>query len=66
MIGCPNCSNQEYVKLDADAYDATCYLKIFSGFTHLQVEPLICLNCGTIYLDHGDLIRLKEKMNAKP
>jgi predicted RNA-binding Zn-ribbon protein involved in translation (DUF1610 family) len=66
LMGCPNCGSQEHVKLDVDAYDASCYLKILSGFTHMQVEPLICLNCGTVYIDRSDLRRIKEKMNAKP
>ncbi len=66
MMGCPNCGSQEHVQLDADAYDASCYLKILSDFTHLQVEPRICLNCGTVYIDRRTLSSIKEKMNAKP
>ena len=65
MRGCPNCGCFDHVKLDADAFDASVYLKIYSGFTHISVRPLICLNCGNIYLNSTDLNLIKEKLNAK-
>lgn len=60
--GCPNCGCTEYFSIDSDAYDATCYLKILSGLTYIQVQPLVCLNCGTVYVDRGTLHSLKEKV----
>ena len=65
MTRCPNCGGEDSVLLGADAHDATCYLKIFSGLTHVKTEPMICLNCGIVYIDRRSLAHLKEKLGEK-
>lgn len=63
MMGCPNCGCQEALKLRSDAIDACCYLKLSAyGGESFSVEPLVCYNCGTVYVDRADLGRMKARI----
>ena len=61
--GCPNCGYTQVLTLRSDAIDACCYLKLAAnGFFSFSVEPLVCANCGTVYIDVADLTKMKAKV----
>ena len=64
--GCPNCGYNQVLKLRPDATDACCYLKLTTNsFFGFSVEPLVCANCGTVYIDGADLAKMKAKVSER-
>lgn len=64
--GCPNCGYNQVLKLRLDATDACCSLKLTTdSFFGFSVEPLVCANCGTIYIDRADLAKMKAKVSER-
>ena len=62
--GCPNCGYNQVLKLRVDAVDACCYLKLTTNrYFGFSVEPLICANCGTVYIDEADLAKMKAQVS---
>lgn len=61
--GCPNCGYNQVLKLRSDAIDACCCLKLTTNsFFGFPVEPLVCANCGIVYVDGADLAKMKAKV----
>ena len=62
--GCPNCGYDQVLKLRSDATDACCYLKLTTNrYFGFSVTPLVCANCGTVYIDGADLAAMRAKVS---
>ena len=62
--GCPNCGYKQVLKLRSDAIGACSYLKLTTNsFFGFSVAPLVCANCGTVYIDGADLAAMREKVS---
>jgi hypothetical protein len=49
--GCPNCGGKAYAGIEVNSFD--CRLKVTPWYLNPghSIEPRICLNCGTVYVD---------------
>lgn len=52
--GCPNCGGKEYVGIEVESWEDKLRVSPWY-YSPLHLEPRICLNCGTVYVDSTTL-----------
>jgi hypothetical protein len=64
--GCPNCGYNQALKLRLDAVDACCSFRLTAdSFFGFSIEPLVCANFRTVYVDGADLAKMRVKVSER-